>query len=50
MIAHRLDTIKSADKIVFIQDGVCAASGKYDELISENEDFKEFIGGEILKQ
>lgn len=47
MIAHRLSTIKNADNIIFIQNGICAGSGKYEELIRENYDFKELVGEEI---
>lgn len=44
MIAHRLSTIQSADRIVFIKDGVCAATGTYEELIGSNEDFRNTVG------
>ena len=47
MIAHRLSTIKNADNIIFIQNGICAGSGKYEKLIRENYDFKELVGEEI---
>lgn len=44
MIAHRVSTIKNADKIIFIEDGICVGSGKYEDLINENEKFRELIG------
>lgn len=47
MIAHRLSTIKNADNIIFIQNGICAGSGKYDDLIKKNSNFKELVGEKI---
>lgn len=47
MIAHRLSTIKNADNIIFIQNGICAGSGKYEDLIRENDNFKQLIGEKI---
>lgn len=44
MIAHRVSTIKNAENIVFIKDGICAGNGKYDDLIAENEDFRNLLG------
>lgn len=44
MIAHRLSTIRSADRIVFLKDGVCAATGTYEDLIQQNEDFRNTVG------
>ena len=32
-IAHRLSTLRSADKIIVIQDGVVAEQGSHDELL-----------------
>ncbi len=44
MAAHRLSTIKSADKIIFIQNGLCAGIGSYDELMEKNSDFRTTVG------
>ena len=36
MIAHRLFTIKNADKIIFMMDGDIKEVGSHDELIAKN--------------
>ena len=33
VIAHRLSTVKKADRIIYLQDGVIAESGAHDELM-----------------
>ena len=35
-IAHRLTTIRDADKIIVISDGVVAECGTHEELIAKN--------------
>jgi ATP-binding cassette subfamily B protein len=40
MIAHRLSTVKNADKIFVMDDGKCVESGKHDELIAANGLYK----------
>lgn len=35
MIAHRLTTIKNADKIVILQKGVAVEEGTHEELLSK---------------
>ncbi len=35
VIAHRLATVKKADRIVVIEDGRIVAEGRHDELIKE---------------
>ena len=35
-ITHRLNTIKSADKIILMSNGKIAEQGTHDELINEN--------------
>lgn len=44
MIAHRVATMKSADRIVFLENGCVAASGDYEELLQNNMAFKKLIG------
>lgn len=39
MVAHRLSTIKNADKIAFIKDGKCVECGTYDELMALHGEF-----------
>jgi ATP-binding cassette, subfamily B, bacterial PglK len=33
VIAHRLSTVENCDRLIFLQDGVVAAVGRYDELL-----------------
>lgn len=42
IVAHRLSTIKNADKIIVIKDGVCAECGTYDELMELKGEFYKF--------
>lgn len=50
VIAHRLSSMISADKIVFIKNGCVHQVGSYDCLIHENADFRELVRGEYLEQ
>lgn len=43
MVAHRLSTIKSADKIVFIRNGSVAFEGDFEKLKSTVPDFRRMI-------
>lgn len=36
IVAHRLSTIRNADRIVVMKDGKCVESGSFDELIAKN--------------
>jgi len=40
IIAHRLSTVRSCDKIYMMQHGQVIASGAYDELLKYNESFQ----------
>lgn len=42
MVAHRLSTIKNADKIAVIKDGSCVEYGAYDDLIAKKGEFWTF--------
>ncbi len=42
IVAHRLSTIKNADKIAVIKDGKCVEIGSYDELIAKKGEFYTF--------
>ncbi|RKM63320.1 ABC transporter ATP-binding protein [Butyrivibrio sp. XB500-5] len=46
MIAHRISTIRSADRVMFIKDGCVDEEGKFDDLIANNEDFRKLIASE----
>lgn len=43
VVAHRLSTVKNADTIVFLQDGVVAGMGPFDELRRSNADFARLV-------
>lgn len=43
MIIHEKDYLKRFDKIVFLRAGKLEAAGKYEDLLNENEHFREFI-------
>jgi entQB len=42
--AHKLSTIKNADKIILLKDGKVSGEGKYEELIN-NEFFSDLVRG-----
>ena len=41
IVAHRLSTVKSCEKIYFLSNGELVDSGSYDELLTRNRDFQE---------
>ena len=43
VIAHRLNTIRNADKILVIADGKIAQSGRHDELIRVPGIYRDFV-------
>lgn len=47
-VAHRLSTIKNAQKIYFIDDGKIIASGKFDELLNDCEEFAKLFSVENI--
>lgn len=46
VIAHRISTIKNADRIVFIEDGRVCGDGTYNELVKTCPNFVKLIGNE----
>ncbi len=42
IVAHRLSTVKNADKIAVIKNGKCVELGTYDELIAKKGEFYNF--------
>jgi len=49
LIAHRLSTVMSCDRIFLLRDGVLEAEGTYAELVRFSSDFREMAGEEIVK-
>lgn len=43
MIAHRLKTVRNADKIVVMSEGRIVQEGRHDELIKQNGTYKDFV-------
>ena len=44
IIAHRLTTVESCDRIFLLERGRVAESGTYDELVARNEQFRAMVG------
>lgn len=44
IITHRLNTIRSSDKILVLKDGGIVAEGKHKELIKKSEDYRRIFG------
>ncbi len=43
VVAHRLTTIKSLDRIVLLENGSVAAEGTFNELLTSNPTFRSFV-------
>ena len=43
VIAHRLSTISLADRVVFLDDGVVAATGSHDHLLATEPRYRELL-------
>jgi len=50
IIAHRISTIKSADRIVVMKDGRVECEGQFEELILNSQYFRKLIGNEYEAQ
>ena len=47
VIAHRLSTVKNADKICVIKEGRCIAANKHEKLLEECPEYKKFWDGSV---
>jgi ABC-type transport system involved in Fe-S cluster assembly fused permease/ATPase subunit len=43
VIAHRLSTVKEADRIALVQDGRIAAEGRHEELAANNSYYEKIV-------
>ena len=43
VIAHRLSTVRQADRILVLSDGKLLASGTHDELLADNDLYARFV-------
>lgn len=43
IVAHRLGTVKSCDRLYFIRDGEVIDSGRYEELFDKSQEFKAMV-------
>lgn len=50
IIAHRLATIREADRIVLIEDGQIKESGSHDELMAKNGSYAKLYHAQALKE
>jgi len=41
MIAHRLSTVRTCDRIFMLEHGRCVAAGSYDDLLARSASFRE---------
>ncbi|MFY1697373.1 MULTISPECIES: ABC transporter ATP-binding protein [unclassified Solwaraspora] len=48
IVAHRLATVVRADRIVVIDEGRATAVGQHDDLLTNNELYREFAGRQLL--
>ena len=44
IIAHRMSTVRSCDRLLFLVDGRIADQGPYEDLVKRNPDFREIAG------
>ena len=48
IIAHRLSTVKNADKIIFLNKGKIIESGTHEELLNKNGEYKQLMSKQII--
>ena len=47
IVAHRLSTIKEADRIIVLKDGQIVESGKHEELLRKDGNYKELVMAQL---
>ena len=47
VITHRLSTIRDADQIAFLENGVISESGSHQELLDLNGSYADFVAAEL---
>jgi len=47
IIAHRLSTVKNCDQIYFLNDGFIQYSGRFEELYTNNHEFKKLVDSSL---
>ncbi|MCL5021552.1 MAG: hypothetical protein M1339_07850 [Bacteroidetes bacterium] len=50
IISHRISTVKEADLIVVLDDGVIAESGTHDELVFQNGIYADLYNRQLLEE
>ena len=50
IVAQRIGTIKDADKIIVLDEGVCVGIGKHEELLKSCEVYKEIALSQLSKE
>ncbi|REK74511.1 ABC transporter ATP-binding protein [Paenibacillus paeoniae] len=48
VIAHRLNTIQTADRIIVLQDGEVTESGTHDELLLQDGFYSKLVNGQVV--
>ena len=49
MIAHRFATLKKAKRIAVLRQGKLLAVGKHEDLLAENDTYRELVNKQLLK-
>ena len=50
LIAHRISTIETMDRVLFIENGRLAGFGKHEELYANNEEYRKMVDLQKLEE
>ena len=50
IVAHRLSTVRSADRIIVMLDGQIVETGRHDELASHEGPYSRLVRGQLLEE